>query len=365
MIDSGTKDPLDADKDPNHGVQTVLVLGGAGYVGSVTIGKLLDRGYHVRVMDALMYGGESLGSYAGREGYTFIDGDLRNVEDVVRASAGADAVVHLGAVVGDPACAHDEGLARAVNLDATRTVAGVARGLGIRRLIFASSCGVYGASDDLLDEESMVEPVSLYSATKLGSEDVLLSTHSPGFFPTVLRFGTFFGASPRPRFDLVAHALVAKAVAEGEISIFGGDQWRPFLHVADGADAIIACLEAPEDVVGYRVYNVGSDSENHRLVDLGAMVVEAVPGTHMNVGPPASVEANYRVSFRRIREEVGFVAQHSLMDGIIEIRDELKRGGIGDTNDPRYSNIKALQLQDAVTVIPEANGSLQLAGGAA
>jgi nucleoside-diphosphate-sugar epimerase len=341
-------------------VGNVLVIGGAGYVGSVTIGSLLNRGFSVTVMDALMYGDDSIRDYHGREGFSVVKGDLRSVEDIVRASKGADAIVHLGALVGDPACAHDETLARAVNLDATRTVASVARGLGISRLLFASTCGVYGASEGLLDEDSPLDPVSVYSMTKQESEDILLSQPSEGFAPTILRFGTFFGPSKRPRFDLVVNALVAKALREGEVTIFGGDQWRPFLHVADGADAIVACLEAPTDVVGYRVYNVGSDAENHTLAELGRLVVEAVPGSTLTVGPAASVEANYRVSFKRIREELGFLAPRTLAQGICELRDELELGGIGDHDDPRYSNIKSLQVADA-TPAP----SLQLAGGAA
>jgi nucleoside-diphosphate-sugar epimerase len=339
-------------------IRNVLVIGGAGYVGSVTIGALMSRGYDVTVMDALMYGDESIRSYLDRDGFSVVKGDLRSVEDIIRAAKGTDAIVHLGALVGDPACAHDESLARAVNLDATRTVASVARGLGIDRLVFASSCGVYGASDGLLDEESPRDPVSVYSKTKQESEDVLLSQPGDGFAPTILRFGTFFGPSPRPRFDLVVNALVAKALREGEISIFGGDQWRPFLHVADGADAIVACLEAPTSVVGNRVYNVGSDAENHTLAELGRLVVEAVPGATLTIAPPASVEANYRVSFKRIREELGFLAPRTLAQGICEIRDEIARGGIGDHDDPRYSNIKSLQQADAAP-------TLQLAGGAA
>jgi nucleoside-diphosphate-sugar epimerase len=343
----GVRSAVDGD------VQRVLVVGGAGYVGSVLVRDLLDRGFRVTVMDALMYGDDGIRSHYDDPRFDVVRGDLRSIEAVVSACRDADAVVHLGALVGDPACDLDERLAFEINLEATRTLAAVARGLGIKRFVFASTCSVYGASDDELHEDSALAPVSIYARTKSASEELLLDMDGNDFCPVILRFGTFFGSSPRARFDLVVNMLVAKAVREGEITIMGGDQWRPFLHVADGAEAVIASLTAPAAAVSHRIFNVGSDGENHTLAEVGQIIASAVPGTQLTIAPPAEVEANYRVSFRRLREELGFVPSRSLLDGVEELRMEIETGAIGDHADVRYSNVKSLASGESVAALQD------------
>ncbi|MFL5800076.1 MAG: NAD-dependent epimerase/dehydratase family protein [Actinomycetota bacterium] len=336
-------------------IRRVLVVGGAGYVGSVLVRRLLDRGYQVTVMDALLYGDEGISDLYGNPALDVVIGDLRNLEAVVSAVRGTDAVVHLGALVGDPACELDEDLAVEVNLEATRTLAAIARGLGIRRFVFASTCSVYGATDELLDESSHLAPVSLYARTKMESERLLLSMNGGTFAPVILRFGTFFGASPRARFDLVVNLLAAKAVREGELTVFGGDQWRPFLHVEDGAEAIIACVEAPEPSVAYQVFNVGADEQNHTMAEMGQIVASAVPGARLRIEPPNAVEANYRVSFERIRTNLGFLARRTIADGVAEIRDDILSGRVEDYTVARYSNVRALvEGETGQVVAPEA-----------
>jgi nucleoside-diphosphate-sugar epimerase len=323
-------------------VKRILVLGGAGYLGSVLVRRLLDRGYGATVFDALMYGDESIRELYGHPHFRLCRGDLRDAEAVERVSSDADAVVHLGALVGDPACALDEELAREINLEATRTVATISRGLGISQFIFASTCGAYGASDDLVDEDSPLEPVSLYAQTKVDAEALLLSMSRTPFNPVILRFGTFYGASSRARFDLVVNLLVAKAVVEGEITISGGSLWRPFIHVADGAEAIIRFLEAPAGVVSRQVFNVGADEENHTLAGIGDIVAAAVPGVRIHLTDGAKGVANYRVSFARITKELGFVPTRTVADGVAEIKAAIEGGAIGDYADIRYSNVKSL-----------------------
>lgn len=344
-------------------VERVLVIGGAGFVGSVLVRQLLDRGYEMTVLDALMYGDESLHDLMEHPRFRLVRGDLRDIEAVVSASHGSDAIVHLGALVGDPACDLDEELAREINLDATRTVAAVARGLGIERMIFASTCSVYGASDDLLDEDSALDPISLYARTKRDAETFLLSMNGGSFGPVVLRFGTFFGASARARFDLVVNTLVAKAVVEREITITGGSQWRPFVHVADGAEAIIRCLEAPLDVVSHQVFNVGSDRENHTLAEVAEIVAAAVPGVSVNFAEQAMTEANYRVSFARIRDALDFQPMRTVADGVAEIKAAIESGEVGDYADARYSNIKSLALGESVRALEHEEPSLAAAAG--
>jgi nucleoside-diphosphate-sugar epimerase len=324
------------------GIEHVLVVGGAGYVGGCLIPKLLDRGYRVTVFDALVYGDEAIERFYDHPEFDVVKGDLRDLESVVRALRHADAVVHLGALVGDPACALDEKITLEINLDATRTLALAARGMQLRRMVFASTCSVYGASEAVLDEDSLLDPVSVYARSKMESERLLLDLADEAFAPVVLRFGTFYGLSPRPRFDLVVNMLTAKAVVEGEITVFGGRQWRPFLHVEDGADVLIACLEASADTVSGQVFNIGSDEQNYTLGQIADQIAALVPGAAVVNLPAAEVEANYRVSFAKMRDRLGFQPRHSLADGIREIKRAIEYGVVSDYHDDRYSNLKVL-----------------------
>lgn len=323
-------------------VRNVLVIGGAGYIGSLLVPELLNRGYNTTVLDALMYGDESIRDLRGRHGFELIHDDMRNIEAVVRSMQYADAVVHLGALVGDPACAVDENLTLEINLAATRMIAETARGFGIRRLIFASTCSVYGASDQVLDERSALNPVSLYARTKIGSEQLLLNLNSGFFAPTILRFGTIYGLSPRPRFDLVVNLLAAKAVCEKEITIFGGSQWRPFVHVRDAAEAILKCIEAPLDAVRGQIFNVGCNDQNFQIAHLGDLVQELIPGVRIDRKGDDTDRRDYRVSFAKIQRHLGFKASHTVRDGVLEIKAALESSCIKDYQSPKYNNYKII-----------------------
>ncbi|HOG46377.1 MAG TPA: SDR family oxidoreductase, partial [Anaerolineae bacterium] len=323
-------------------VHSVLVIGGAGYIGSILVRKLLARGYHVTVLDALLYGDESVRELYGQEGFELIHGDLRNIEAVTRAMQYADAVVHLGALVGDPACALDEKLTLEINLAATRMIAEAARGFGIERFIFASTCSVYGASDELLDERSALNPVSLYARTKIEAERLLLAMNGEGFAPTVLRFATIYGLSPRLRFDLVVNLLAARATCDKSITIQGGEQWRPFVHVDDVAACLLRCLEAPPATVKGQTFNVGSDEQNYRITEIGDLVEKLIPGTVVVRSGHDADRRNYHVSFARIRRELGFRPRLTVADGIQEIRAAVEEGRIADYRLAIYSNYMTL-----------------------
>jgi nucleoside-diphosphate-sugar epimerase len=338
-------------KPEKRTVRHVLVIGGAGYIGSVLVRKLLDHGYSVTVLDALLYGDESIRDLYGRPDFELIHDDMRNVEAVVRAMQYADAVVHLGALVGDPACALDEKLALEINLAATRMIAEVARGFGIQRFIFASTCSVYGASDQLLDERSALNPVSLYARTKIDSERVLLALNDDRFAPIILRFATVYGLSPRPRFDLVVNLLAAQAVCEKRITIFGGNQWRPFIHVNDAAEAILKCLEAPLHAVKGQIFNVGSDDQNYQIAQLGDLIKKLIPDVEVIRQGEDTDRRNYRVSFAKIRKHLGFTPRYTVADGILEIKAAIEAGRIRDYRDARYSNYKTLSNEDNITLI--------------
>lgn len=255
---------------------------------------------------------------------------------------GVDGVVHLGAIVGDAACALDERLAQDVNTAATGMIAEVAKFMGARRFVFASTCSVYGASDLTLDERSELNPASLYARSKIVSEQHVLRLADDRFAPTVLRLATIFGLSPRPRFDLALNILTARAITEKTITISGGRQWRPFVHVGDAANAIVSTLEAPVAAVGREILNVGSDSENYRLEQIGALIKDAVPGVRVVTDPADPDRRNYRVSFAKFRERVGPLRSTSVLEGIHEIGQAVADGVVGDFRDPKYSNHRAL-----------------------
>jgi nucleoside-diphosphate-sugar epimerase len=324
---------------PAHG--PVLVIGGAGYIGSLTVELLLQRGYKVRVLDRLMYGREPLAEFASNENFELIEGDATDIARLTAAARNTSAVIHLAGLVGDPACAIDADFTRHANIVATRMAKEVAQGLGVPRFIFASSCSVYGASDRLMREGDPLNPVSLYAQTKIDSEEELLEDTDESLCLTILRFATVFGYSRRPRFDLVANLLTAQAVREGEITVVGPDQWRPFIHVRDLARAIVMVLEADQAVVRRQIYNVGDDRLNMTIGELGETVRQTL-SRHRQVRvvtkPSGDDRRNYHVSFEKIRRDLGFAATTLLEEGISEIADRLITGMHADFRAPVYSN---------------------------
>ncbi len=322
-----------------HG--TVLVVGGAGYIGSIVVRKLLKRGFRVRVLDSLVYGASAIQDVLDDPRLDFVKGDCRDIKDVVGAIAGVRAIVHLAAIVGDPACEMDRKTAREINYAATRMLIEIAKGEQVERFVFASSCSVYGASEDIADETSPVGPISLYAETKVDSERELLAARDAEFHPTILRFATIFGLSPRPRFDLVVNLLAAKAMQEGLVTIYNGEQWRPFLHVVDAAEAIVRSLEAPISLVSGQIYNVGDSRLNYTLTSVAERILDAFPGTEIE-HKDNSDRRNYRVSFEKIRQQLGFSCSKTLEQGIAELKQAFQAGQISDYRAPLYSNVKFL-----------------------
>lgn len=320
----------------------VLLIGGAGYVGSAVVPKLLARGCRVRILDCLLFGKDAIAQYLNHPDLELVRGDFRNVDTVVAAMKDVTSVVHLGGLVGDPACAVDEELTIQVNLIATRMIAQVAKGAGVVRFVFASSCSVYGASDQILDERSVLNPVSLYARSKIASEKILLEMKSSEFEPVLLRFGTVYGLSGRTRFDLVVNLLAAKAVVEGIITVFGKDQWRPFLHVDDAAASVVAAVTAPGDAVSPVIFNVGSDEQNKTLGQVGTLIASMVPGAVVKNIEDNVDRRNYRVDFSRIRHHLGFRPVWTLQAGIQQVLDAIFSGAVRDYLDPKYSNVKVM-----------------------
>lgn len=332
---------------PPNDKDIVLVVGGAGYIGSIVVSKLLAKGHSVRLLDSLIYGEQSIEPLLRNPKLEFIKGDCRNIQDVVAAMNGVKSVVHLAAIVGDPACAEDDVNAFQINYAATRMMLEIAKGNGIERFLFASSCSVYGACDNIMDEKSETFPVSLYAETKLQSERVLLEARSATCHPTILRFATVFGLALRPRFDLVVNLLTAKAIEEGIITIYNGDQWRPFIHVRDVAEAVVQTFAAPVESVSGEIFNVGDDRFNFTLGQIAEKIRLQIPDTRVEYVENAD-RRNYRVSFRKIRDCLGFTASLSVEDGIAEIKHAFESGLISDYRRPFYSNVSYLKQRGRV-----------------
>ncbi|MCA9215556.1 MAG: NAD-dependent epimerase/dehydratase family protein [Planctomycetales bacterium] len=321
---------------------SVLVIGGGGYIGSALIPKLLDAGMTVRVLDMLLFGEEPLAEVIGHERLEIIKGDFRRPDKVVEAMRGVGSVIHLGAIVGDPACALDETLTIDVNLMATLSIAGLAKSHGVKRFVFASTCSVYGAVDEILDERSEVLPVSLYGHTKLASEKMLTDMTSSDFKPTILRFGTIYGLSGRTRFDLVVNLLTAKAKIDGIITIQDGDQWRPFVHVEDAAEAVSTVLQAPVEVVGGEIFNVGSNEQNTTIRGVGELIHQLVPTAELTESETGNDRRNYRVDFSKIRNLVDFRPKWTLETGIKQVLEAIASGKVKNYKDAQYSNVAFL-----------------------
>jgi nucleoside-diphosphate-sugar epimerase len=321
----------------------VLVVGGAGYIGSLLCRKLLEAGETVRVLDSLVYGDFAIRGLLHHPGFELMAGDCRDIRSVVSAMRGVKSVVHLAAIVGDGACEQDRHTALEVNYAATRMMIEIAKGNDVERFVFASSCSVYGASDHLADEHSAVNPISLYAQTKVDSEKVLLEARTASFHPVVLRLATVFGAGYRPRFDLVVNLLVAEAYHHRVVTIYNGGQWRPFIHVRDVADGILLTLKAPLGPVSGEIFNLGDSRLNHTLAEVAEKIRKVIPEARiLNLDNPD--RRNYRVSFRRIHDRLGFRCILGLDEGIVELRRSFERNAISDYTDVRYNNQKFLAL---------------------
>jgi len=317
----------------------VLITGGAGFIGSILVSQLLKSDYKVIVLDRLMFGVDPLKHFMKNPdpNLSFIIGDIRNEDDVNRALDNADAVIHLAAIVGDPACAAASDLAVNVNFNATVKLADMCKKRKIRRFVFASTCSVYGVGkQDILDEESEVNPVSLYAETRLYGERGILSLADNNFSPVLLRLGTLFGLSPRMRFDIIINYLTQKAEKEKKISIFGGEQWRPLLHVEDAARAFQIAMESPIEKIENQIFNVGLI--NMKIKDIGKIIQENIPGTKLEIIEKLSDKRSYNVKFDKIKEILNFQAKKTIESGILEISHALKDGIIKDPSDRKYYN---------------------------
>jgi nucleoside-diphosphate-sugar epimerase len=316
----------------------VLVVGGAGYLGSVLVRLLLKRGYRVRVLDSFIYGRKSLDEVISNPHLEVIEGDLRNIHVCVSSLEGVDAVVLLAAIVGDPASKARPTETLETNVLATQALASAAKLQHISRFLYASTCSVYGVGGDLLDENSKLNPVSLYARSKIASEEIIRKMGDAYFAPTILRMGTLYGFSPRMRFDLVVNTMSMKSFLEGRIQVFGGSQWRPLLGVEDAAEVYVRCLETDLKSVGNQVFNVGSDAQNYQIDEVADRISKSlggIPITRDNVSLDAR---DYRVSFAKIADTVGFAPAQTVEGSASTIVGALHSSIIKDPRHRIYYN---------------------------
>lgn len=326
-------------------VKKVLVIGCAGYLGSVLTRLLLSKGLIVHGLDNLTYGDYGIRELYNKEGFNFVEGDIRDIKVLMDAIKGCDAVVHLAAIVGDPACKLDAEETITINYLATKTITEVCKYSQINRFVFASTCSVYGASEtpgSLITEDSSLNPVSLYAEMKIKSEIAILEAMDDNFSPTILRMATLYGLSPRMRFDLVINLLTAQAKTEGKITIFGGDQWRPLVHVNDAAEAFIRCLEAPIEKARGQVFNVGSNQQNYRILELGPILQSIIPEVQVEKRDDIIDNRSYSTAFDKISTVLGYRTERTVEDGVLEIKQTLDKGIIEDYKDKIYSNYESL-----------------------
>jgi len=298
----------------------VLVTGGAGYLGSILSRKLLSKGYQVRVIDALWYGKDPLLECLENKNFELINEDIRNLISTVKAMKNVDAVVHLASIVGMPASSIEPRTSEEVNYLATKNIAELCQLHNIETYIFASTCSVYGSQpDSLITEKSPVLPLDFYAKQKFFSERAISWLNRA---PTILRFGTLYGISERMRFDLVINLFAVQALTEGKITVFGGNQFRPFLHVSDAADSLVFALE--NNLTG--TYNV--ISENLTIMD-AAKRISKVTGCEIEISNENEDNRNYKVSSKKINQ-MGFTALKKIEDVIDEIKQAIDNNKIKD-----------------------------------
>ena len=318
------------------------MTGAAGYIGSVLARRLLETGYRVRGFDNLTFGGESLIGVYSHPRYEFRKGDIRDRSEVTAALDDVQAVVHLAAIVGDPACAKNPEIARAINLDASTMLFDLcAASSKVTRFVFASTCSNYGkmAGDGYVDEDSPLAPVSLYAQLKVDFERYLLESDiREDFSPTALRFATVYGLSPRVRFDLTVNEFAREVALGRELEIYGEQFWRPYCHVEDVAAACVLVLQADPDTTRQTVFGVGDTHENYQKAGLADVLRRLDPRARIRHVKRTEDPRDYRVDFSKIRNELGFAISKRVPEGLEEMYRVVKDGIISDPDSNRYSN---------------------------
>ena len=322
-------------------LNSILITGGAGYVGSVLVKKLVNLNYDVRVIDSLVFGNDGISSLINDGKIQFFNLDIRETEKISSVIQDVDCVVHLAAIVGEPLCKKIPDAAKQINEFATKNLVNICKSKNVNRFIFASTCSNYGSSENIVDESSPVMPLSLYSECKVNSEKFILERNDENFNSCVLRFATAHGLSPRMRFDLLVQEFIRDAIVDKKISIFGADFWRPLVHVEDMAEACISAINAPLELISGQTYNVGHDNENYTKIELAEIIKEFITDVEIEIIESKKDPRNYKVSFEKIKNSLNFKPKFNVRDSVIEILKNIESGKI-DPRDSEFSNMSKL-----------------------
>jgi len=320
--------------------KSIFVTGGAGYVGSVLVPKLLAEGHRVTVLDLMIYGDNTLDDHPN---LNKLKGDIRDTELLKKIIPGHDSVIHLACISNDPSFELNPALGKSINLDAFSPLVEISKEASVKRFIYASSSSVYGIKEEKdVHEEMTLEPLTDYSKFKADCETILSSFHDDNFITVTLRPATVCGYSRRQRLDVVVNILTNLAYHKREISVFGGSQLRPNIHIQDMADAYMVILDAPDEKISQKVFNVGC--ENHSVLELAKTVQEVVSRDVKLVVTPTDDLRSYHVSSAKILKELGFATKHTIKQASIDLVQAFEKGLLPNSlEDERYFNIKKMQ----------------------
>jgi len=329
--------------------QKILLTGGAGYVGAVLVPKLLDQGYSVRVLDLFLYGDGIFGDHGNHPNLERIKGDIRDIDLVRKSAWGCDTVIHFACISNDPSCDLDPSLTKSINLDAFRPLVRACKDAGAQRFVFASSASVYGISDQPnVTEDHPRLPVTDYNRYKADCEDILDEEQAHDFTTVIIRPATVCGYSPRLRLDLTVNILTNHAVNKGLITVFGGSQYRPNIHIQDLTDLYVRLVDEPTQKISGKVFNVSY--ENRTIQEIAETVKEVVETVVPN-RPTLPIEVtksddvrSYRLTSDKIARDLEFLPSRSIEYAVQELCSAFNAGRIPDSlTDRRYFNINMMK----------------------
>jgi len=324
-------------------MKTVIVTGGAGYVGAVLVPKLLDRGYKVKVIDLYIYGKDVLASVKNNPNLIEIKGDIRDQSLLGKECQNAYAVIHLACISNDPSYELDPDLGKAINYDAFIPLVNIAKKSKVKRFIYASSSSVYGVKTEKeVTEDLPLSPLTDYSRYKAKCEEILLNKADDNFTVTIVRPSTVCGYSPRQRLDLTVNILTNHALNKNKITVYGGEQKRPNIHIKDMTDLYLFLLDQSDEKIRNKIYNAGY--ENYKVSEIANIINKTLGGTIPVHTTPSNDYRSYHVSSRKIKDELGFEAKCSIEKAVMDLKAAFDAGSLPDPmNDIRYFNIKTMQ----------------------